>query len=223
MTQFFSRLINTIKYSIQWFSNVSHITPHLWKLFRLQEPRVTFFGSSKIALNDRYAQDARKLAYLCVQNGWSIITGGGGGIMQAAAQGAQDAKSDATKILGISLVGIEEGAEYEAAHAKSFMRIKGLTERKWLMVNFSKACIFFPGGVGTQNELAEIMTLIDLKLIAPKPIILYGAEYWQPLLAWMQTKGLQNGLVSQDVLNTIVLVDHVARAFEQLKQIISKK
>lgn len=218
MYRSFCRLGNTLKYSFHWVAQGIYTIPHLWRLFALTAPRITFFGGGRISLDDPYAKSARMLANLCVQNGMSIITGAGSGIMQAAGLGAQDAMPDCSKHLGIGLVDLKE--LLPAVYEKAFIRVQWLTERKWLMTKFSATYIFFPGGVGTQNELAEVLTLTDMNMFARKPIILFGEDYWQPLIDWMRSSGLKYGFITQPVLNIIVTVNDVESAFKVIQQTI---
>jgi uncharacterized protein (TIGR00730 family) len=171
---------------------------------------VTFFGGARIALTDPWALDARALAKKCVGHNISIITGGGSGIMEAAALGAQDARPAHVECIGVGLEGLKECV---SPVYKSFIRVKQLIERKWLMIHFSQTCVVFPGGVGTYNELAEVLTLIDMEMIRHVPFILYGSTYWQPVLDWMKGAGIAKGLIASELLNYIVLVDDVDTAF----------
>lgn len=220
MRTFIKRVAYTGYYFCYWLWRGVLLLPSLWQVFRLCAPRVTFFGGARLSLEDRYARDAHVLAKRCVDSGMSIITGGGGGIMEAAARGAQEAAPRCVSALGIGLEGLEEGRTPVAY--KAFIRVKNLIERKWLMIHFSETCIVFPGGVGTYNELAEVLTLIDMEVLRHVPFILYGKEYWDPVLKWMKETGAARGLVAHDLLNYVVLVDDVDTAFAWIERACKK-
>lgn len=212
-----TRFGNTIFYALQWMWNGLSLIPSLWRLFKLRPPRVTFFGGSKFPLSDQYAQQARLLAQQCVQNGMTIITGGGGGIMQAAALGANRAKHRIENEMGITISGLQE-YQFWPAH-EYLIRVNNLIIRKWLMLNFSAACVVFPGGVGTYNEFAEILTLIDMNLFPSMVVVLYGKEYWESFLKWIADEGVSHGLVRESILKSFVLVDTPHEALTQLRKI----
>lgn len=217
---FLTRILWTVYYAFYWIGRGFLLLPNLWQLFRLRAPRVTFFGGAKVALTDRYALDARLLAKKCVENGISIITGGGAGIMEAAALGAQDARPRGVRCLGVGVLGFQESV---APVYKTFIRVKHLIERKWLMIHFSQTCVVFPGGVGTYNEFAEVLTLIDMELVRHVPFVLYGKDYWQPILTWVKDVGVKQGFVDKQLINYVVLVDDVDTAFEWIKRACRKK
>lgn len=212
----FVRIGKTIFYALHWAWNGLMLIPSLWQLFKLHPPRVTFFGGGRLPLTNQYAQQARFLAQQCVQNGMTIITGGGGGIMQAAALGATHAKNNIANEMGITISGLPE---YQLWPAHEYLiRVNNLIIRKWLMLNFSAACIVFPGGVGTYNEFAEILTLIDMNMFPSMEIILYGKQYWEPFLKWIADEGVSHGLVHKNILKSFVLVDTPEQALAQLKK-----
>ncbi|HBR70778.1 TPA: TIGR00730 family Rossman fold protein [Candidatus Dependentiae bacterium] len=207
------RIGNTFFYTLIWIIDSFSIIAGLWHVFRLRPPRVTFFGGAKLKLDDPYAKAAEALASILVQHDISIITGGGGGIMEAAAIGAQKIRKDGKSMinnLGISVSGLEEGAT--PLIYSSFVRIKDFVMRKWLMIHFSSAYIIFPGGVGTYDELAEILTLMDTGKLKGNPIVLYGKEYWKKLEVWVDD-GLQRGFIHPHVKEFFIIADDVQTAF----------
>jgi len=212
-----NRLWQTVWQTMCWLFESLSLVPGFWNVFKLRPPRVTFFGGAKLSLDDPYAEAARKLAALLVANNISIITGGGAGIMEAAAIGAKEAKLDArVNNLGIGLDGLEEGAIPEV-HG-SFIRVKKFVMRKWLMINFSSAHIVFPGGVGTYDELAEILMLMDTGKLKRSPMILYGKDYWDKLAAWIDD-GLKRGFINPNVEEFFVIADNVSQAFDLICEV----
>lgn len=208
------RLGQTTFYIFVWLIDSLSLIPGLWHVFKLKAPRVTFFGGARLKLDHPYAQAAEQLAALLVQHNISIITGGGAGIMEAAAIGAQKFRKDGKTMvnnLGIGVSGLEEGS-IPAAHG-SFVRIKDFVMRKWLMIHFSSAYIVFPGGVGTYDELAEMLTLMDTGKLRNSPIILYGSEYWKKLAVWVDD-GLSRGFIHPHVKKFFTMADDVQTAYE---------
>ncbi len=137
---------------------------------------VTFFGSARFSENNEHCQRSRALAHRLSKLGYSILTGGGGGIMDAANHGAYDAGGPS---LGINIKLPEEqminrylSAELECSYFFS---------RKTALSFAAEAYIFFPGGFGTLDEFFELATLIQTKKIPAVPLILIGKDYWEPL------------------------------------------
>jgi uncharacterized protein (TIGR00730 family) len=217
---FLKRLGQTIWYTVVWLRDTFSIIPGLWKVFKLSAPRVTFFGGAKLKLENPYAKAATELALLLVNSNFSIITGGGAGIMEAAARGARIKNKKRTTNLGIGVSKLEEGA-IPQAHG-SFVRVKNFVLRKWLMMQFSAAYIVFPGGVGTYDELAEILTLMDTGMLRRYPIILYGREYWGKLEVWVND-GLMRGYIHPHVKDFFVIADNVESAYQHICKSCSRR
>ncbi len=150
-------------------------------LARIQKS-VTFFGSARLGEDHPYYAQARAMAGQLAQRGYTIVTGGGPGIMQAANQGASDVGGDSVG-LNIQLPMEQRINPY----VKQGMSFNYFFSRK-VMLNFSaEAYIFFPGGFGTLDEFFEIITLVQTgKHESTTPIILFGRSYWEPLITWMQ-------------------------------------
>ena len=217
---FFKRLVQTFWYTLVWLHDTLSIVPGLWKVFRLQAPRVTFFGGAKLKLESPYAKAATELAALLVRHNMSIITGGGAGIMEAAARGARLRNQRRVTNLGIGVSKLEEGA-IPQAHG-SFVRVKNFVLRKWLMMQFSSAYIVFPGGVGTYDELAEILTLMDTGMLQRYPIILYGREYWEKLEVWVND-GLNRGYIHPHVKDFFIIADNIESAYQHICKSCSRR
>ena len=167
-----------------------------WRIFRIMsefvegftflsriERSVTFFGSARLSESDPYYQQARDLARDLATRGYTIVTGGGPGIMQASNQGACDA--------GGSSVGLNIQLPMEQRtnpFVRQSMSFHYFFSRK-VMLDFSaEAYIFFPGGFGTLDEFFELITLVQTgKMDSSLPIVLIGRDYWQPMVDWMET------------------------------------
>ena len=155
----------------------------------------TFFGSSHCSIGDDIYDSAVQLAGKLAQSGFAIISGGGGGVMEAANRGAYEAGGQSVGF-NIALPSEQVPNEY-TTEAKTF---RYFFTRKVMLTFASEVYVYFPGGYGTLDELFEILTLIQTKKIKRVPIILYGKNFWDPI-----TELLKNHLVK--TFNTIERAD----------------
>src|ERR671933_249925 len=166
-----------------------------WRIFRIMsefvdgftflarvQRSVTFFGSARLPTTHPYYQLARELGQRLARQGYTIVTGGGPGIMQAANQGAYDVDGDS--------VGLNIQLPHEQRinpYVRRSMSFHYFFSRK-VMLDFSaEAYVFFPGGYGTMDEFFELVTLVQTgKLSRDVPIIMMGRAFWEPLAKWME-------------------------------------
>jgi len=181
----------------------------VWKITGVPAPRVTIFGSARLEQDDPYAKQAHKMGVMLVENKISVLTGGGPGIMEAANCGAvdQDAK---VKSIGISVEDLGEGIN---PCAQISLELRYFFARKWLLTRYSSAFIVFPGGFGTLDEMAEVITMVQTKRIAPVPIVLVGVEYWEPFMHWLESEALKHGTVSTEDIALFTITDDLDQAF----------
>lgn len=198
-----------------WYK-MSHVTWQLifstWRLTQVSQPIVAIFGGSRVLQNDVYAKQARDLAQLFVNQGISIITGGGTGIMEAANCALPPAGSKA-KSIGIGVKGVIEARN---RCVQEYFLLDYFFARKWLFTHFASACVIFPGGYGTLEELAEVITHIQTKQLKPMPVILVGTEYWKDFMKWLQSDALKHGLVVQEELDLFTITDDLHEAFRSV-------
>lgn len=143
---------------------------------------VTFLGSARTKPDDVFYERTVSLAKRIVDEfHFSIATGGGPGIMEAANKGAKEA-GGASLGMSIALPSEQKTNPYVTEE----MDFKFFFIRKVIMCYSARAYIFFPGGLGTLNEFFEIMTLLQTKKMPPTPIFLYGSEFWKPLESYLQ-------------------------------------
>ncbi len=166
---------------------------------------VTVFGSARLKENTPSYQKAIELGKKLADSGYSVITGGSFGIMEAANRGAK-ASSHAESIgLNIDLPHEQAGNDYLDRELK----FDYFFVRKVMLVRYSLAYIAMPGGFGTMDELFEILTLIQTKKSSPGAVILVGTDYWGKLYEFMQTSMMEYGTISKRDLNLIHLVDDI--------------
>lgn len=193
----------------------SQIARESWRVFRIMGefvegfeelahlgPSVTIFGSARTHRENPYYQKCVDTARLLGEAGFSIITGGGPGMMQAANQGAQEA--------GVRSVGlnIELPFEQDVNHyADLKIHFRYFFVRKTMFVKYAQAFVIFPGGFGTLDELFESLTLIQTKKISNFPVVLFGSEYWTGLLDWIKSTMVPAGNISPQDLDLFVVTD----------------
>lgn len=191
----------------------------IWKIGHMPGPIVSIFGGSKLQKESPWADSAYKLANLLIQHEISVITGGGPGVMEAANCGAIHAletKKTAARSIGITVKGLEEEAFNICAQDK--ILVDYFFVRKWLMVQYSVAFAFFPGGFGTLDEFGEVVTLMQTKKLAGVPIVLIGSSYWNPFMSWLKENAFKEGLITQTDLDMIQITDDVDEALRLLKE-----
>jgi uncharacterized protein (TIGR00730 family) len=202
-------------------SSDAEISPS-WRIFRIMsefvegftflagiQRSVTIFGSARLSEDNPYYGLARDLAHRLAERGYTVVTGGGPGIMQAANQGATEASGDS--------VGINIQLPHEQRvnpFVKRSISFHYFFSRK-VMLDFSaEAYIFFPGGYGTLDEFFELVTLVQThKISTDVPIILIGAEYWTGLVDWMERVLLRTmGTIEPGDLRIWTLTDDLDQA-----------
>lgn len=165
-------------------------------------PCATFFGSARFHEDHQYYKLARETARKIAQAGFSIMTGGGPGIMEAANRGAREvgARSIACNI---SLPHEQEPNQY----LDFFVEFNHFFVRKVMLLRYSFAFIVFPGGFGTLDEVFETVTLIQTKKINNFPIVIMGTDFWQPMKNFIFDTLLANKTISNEDLDLIYFTD----------------
>lgn len=165
-------------------------------------PCVTFFGSARFDEDHDYYQLARATAGLCARDGWTIVTGGGPGIMEAANRGARDVRG---RSVGCNITLPQE--QKPNPYLDVMLQFRHFFVRKLMLVKYSHAFIALPGGFGTLDEIFEILTLIQTRKVLDFPVILMGSEYWTPLLRFVCESMLEQHTISGSDAARIVVTD----------------
>jgi len=186
-----------------------------WKLSGLAQPRVTIFGGARLGQKTKFAQQAFDLAQLLVEKGIPVLTGGGSGVMHAANCGAIAKKSGKVRSVGI---GVRELGEGKNPCVQEYFELEYFFARKWLLTRYSMAFVIFPGGFGTMDELAEILTLMQTKKLAKLPIIMVGVDYWRDFMEWVTEKAIPNGLIPKEHVELFIITDDLNKVFSILKE-----
>lgn len=181
-----------------------------WRITKLPQPIVSIFGSSRLKQHTPYTQKAHELGRRLMENGVSILTGGGPGIMEAAICGLKLSGKGKGKSMGIGVRGLDENWNI---CAQDYFELEYFFARQWLLIQFSMGYVIFPGGFGTLNELADVLTLIQTKSLKKMPVVLIGKEYWDPLVDWIQNEALQHGAILKEELEFFYVTDDLDEAF----------
>jgi len=197
-----------------------------WRLFRILAefvdgfevlpkvyPGVTIFGSSRTKPEDPDYQKAERLGKLLAKAGFSVITGGGPGIMEAANKGAKNAGGYSVG-LNIRLPMEQEPNPY----ANIRLEFRYFFVRKVMLAKYSVAFVFFPGGFGTMDEMFEILTLVQTKKIRPVPIVLVDKQFWKPLLSWFTKTLIPENKISSSDLEIFKVLDEPEEIVNYIKE-----
>ena len=193
----------------------SSLTRESWKIFqiiaefvegfeRLSKiaPSVSIFGSARTPRDHPYYKLTEKIAHELSEAGFTVVSGGGPGIMEAANKGAFAGKSPSVG-LNISLPFEQAGNEYQDI-ALSF---RHFFSRKVMFVKYASAYVVLPGGFGTLDELAEILTLVQTGKSRKIPIILVQSDFWQGLIDWIKDSMLKDNTISAKDIDLIQVID----------------
>lgn len=165
-------------------------------------PAVSIFGSARIKPDQPFYAEAQELGLLLSNAGFSVISGGGPGIMEAANKGAFAGKSSSIG-LNILLPHEQSGNPYQNIS----VNFRHFFSRKVAFVKHTMAYIVMPGGFGTIDELFETLTLIQTGKAKKAPVFLYGSEFWGGLLDWIKTQMLSRQLIAEADLDLVVITD----------------
>jgi uncharacterized protein (TIGR00730 family) len=168
---------------------------------------VTIFGSARTGPDDPQYRAARETARILAEQGFSIITGAGPGIMEAANRGAKDGGGHS---VGCNIeLPFEQGSN---PYVDTLVNFRYFFVRKTMFIKYSNAFIIFPGGFGTLDELFEALTLIQTGKIYQFPVILFGRHYWAGLIRWINARVAGEGKISPGDLDLLLMTDDPAEA-----------
>ncbi|MBI5885096.1 MAG: TIGR00730 family Rossman fold protein [Deltaproteobacteria bacterium] len=202
-----------------------------WRLFRILSefiegfdslsdigPAVSIFGSARLKPGDRYYKKTVEVSRLLAQSGYSIITGGGPGIMEAANKGA--VKGGGMSI-GLNIVLPHEQAANK--YQNRSLHFRYFFSRKVMFVKYAIGYVCMPGGFGTMDEFFEALTLIQTHKIYPFPLILFGRDYWSPLVKFMKTNMVKFKVISPKDMDFIEMTDDPKEVLEIMNRHMNRK
>jgi uncharacterized protein (TIGR00730 family) len=191
------------------------LTRQSWKVFQIMAefvegferlssiaPSVSIFGSARTQPDDKYYKLAESIARELSNAGFSVVSGGGPGIMEAANKGAHEGKSPSIG-LNIILPHEQQGNAYQDIA----LNFRHFFSRKVMFVKYASAYVVLPGGFGTLDELAEILTLVQTGKTRRIPIILVGSEFWEGLTEWFTETLVKRGTINTEDMDLMQLID----------------
>lgn len=194
-------------------------TSIFWELLRgfralhFVGPCVTVFGSARFGVDHPYYQMARDVGRRLAQAGFTVMTGGGPGIMEAANRGAKDVKG-ASVGCNIALPKEQKPNEY----LDRWVTFKYFFVRKLMLVKYSYAFIACPGGYGTLDEVFECATLMQTGKIQDFPLVLMGRSYWEPMMAFLRDRLVRDKAIDQTDLDHIIVSDSAEEVVESITE-----
>lgn len=207
------RMFRIIGELVEGFDNLSGIGP-----------AVSIYGSARIKPGDQLYLQTEEIANRLGKLGFCIITGGGPGVMEAANKGALQA--------GVTSIGLNIDLPEEQmanAYTTKSMTFKHFFVRKVMLVKYAVAFIIMPGGLGTLDELTEILTLMQTHKIKPFPVVLFNGKYWEGFSNWLRSSVLANGFVSEDDFNLLRVCDdpdeviEIVQRWHKKQEVFGKK
>jgi len=197
-----------------------------WRMFRIIgefvegfdnlagiEPAVTIYGSSRLGVEDELYAETEEIAYRLGQLGFSIVTGGGPGVMEAANKGAQKA--------GVTSVGLNISLPEEQVcntYATRSITFNHFFTRKVMLVKYAVAFVIMPGGLGTLDEVTEVLTLIQTHKIKPFPVVLFKSEFWKGFLGWLRSSVLARKYISEGDFDLLRVLDRPEEVVEAIRK-----
>ncbi len=202
-----------------------------WRMFRIMgelvegfdtlagiEPAVTIYGSSRLKAGDKLYAQTEEIAKRLGELGFSIVTGGGPGAMEAANKGALEA--------GVTSVGLNIELPVEQPcniYSNKTLTFHHFFARKVMLVKYATAFVIMPGGLGTLDELTEVLTLMQTHKIKPFPVIVFNSQYWKGFLDWLESTVLAKGCVSQEDLDLLIVCDQTDEVIEAVQKWHTKR
>jgi len=176
-------------------------------------PAVTIYGSARLGEEDKLYAQTKEIARRLGELGFSIITGGGPGVMEAANKGALEA--------GVTSVGLNIHLPQEQAgnpYTTKSITFNHFFVRKVMLVKYATAFIIMPGGLGTLDELTEVLTLMQTHKIKPFPVVLFHSQYWKGFLDWLKDSVLAQEFISTEDFYHLRVCDHPEEAVDAVQR-----
>ncbi len=196
------RMFRIIGELVDGFDNLSGI-----------EPAVSVYGSARIKQGDKLYAQTEEIARRLGELGFAIITGGGPGVMEAANKGAMEA--------GATSVGLNIELPQEQVpnpYTTLSLTFRHFFVRKIMLVKYATAFVIMPGGLGTADELTEVLTLVQTHKIRPFPVMLFDSGYWKGFLEWLHNTVLRSGFISEEDFDLLRICDEPDTVIEVVQK-----
>ncbi|UCH51762.1 MAG: TIGR00730 family Rossman fold protein [Chloroflexota bacterium] len=197
-----------------------------WRMFRIigelvegfdelagVEPAVTIYGSARLKPDNEFFAKAEEIARRLGELGFSIVSGGGPGVMEAANKGALEA--------GVASIGLNIDLPEEQIsnpYTTKTITFHHFFVRKVMLVKYATAFVMMPGGLGTLDELTEVLTLMQTQKIKPFPVLLFDSKYWKGFLDWLHNQTLARGFVSDEDFDLLRVCDTPDEVVDTVQQ-----
>ena len=203
-----------------------------WRIFRIMSEfidgfeflyplrkEVTFFGSARFPEGTKWYEESRRLGHLLAQHGFTVITGGGPGIMESGNRGAYEGGGES---IGLDIeLPLEQRRN---AYVKKGIGFHYFFTRKVMLSASAQAYVFFPGGFGTLDEFFEMITLIQTEKMEHVPVVCVSQDFWDPLNDWIQTTLVAKyETISPEDVQLYQVVDSAEEAFDIIKNSKERK
>lgn len=199
----------------------------IWRIFKIMSefvdgfdllsrssPAVSIFGSARMKPGSKWYELTRQVAFELAKTGYAIVSGGGGGLMEAANRGAREAGGES---IGLNIELPFEQKPNDFIDPDKLMTFQHFFVRKVMFVKYAQGFIVMPGGYGTLDEFSEAITLIQTKKTKTFPVILMGKGYWEKLLSWIRETAIEEGSISESDLGLFSVCDDPAEAVQIIK------
>jgi len=204
----------------------SEMAHESWKVFQVMAefvegyerlvhipPSVSIFGSARLKPDNPWYKLTFEIAKTLSEHGYTVVTGGGPGLMEAANKGAKEGPS-----LSVGLNIVLPHEEVMNDYQDISLRFRHFFTRKVMFVKYASAYVVMPGGFGTLDELAEILALVQTGKTRRIPIILVGESYWRDLIGWFKSQLVPNDTINPDDLNLYKVVDTSEEIIHELHE-----
>lgn len=192
-----------LRHAFEYLRGWPQFVRALWRLSKLHEPIITIFGGHQAPRDSMDYKQAFELGRKLVEANYSVITGGGLGIMEAALCGALSVGKKNAGV-GVNVTDIDK--PFIPACEREIIYVNNFATRKWLLIYYSAAYIVCPGGIGTFDELGDIMNLIKMKQIERKPVILVGSVYWADFSDWASV-AIAHKFIDEEFIDLFTITD----------------
>lgn len=211
---------NEVKTTDSWqiFKIMSEFVEGFQKLSKMG-PCVTIFGSARTKPDDKYYKMASEIALQLTERGYGVVTGGGGGIMEAGNKGANAGGGDSVG-LNIELPFEQNPNPY--IDKDKLLMFDYFFVRKVMFMKYAQGFIVMPGGFGTLDELFEALTLIQTNKVGKFPIILVGEKFWGGMIEWIKNTLLEDGKIDSEDLDIFSVADTADDAVAEIDKFYSK-
>ena len=208
-----------VSIATSWAKAMEKVISGTKELEAIDKPIVTVFGGHEVAKNSPWYKKAYTISQKLAEQGCVMVSGGGEGIMEAVDCGAAHVKNQGITSVSINVkgLGLPNGCAQEVVMVDAFF------PRKWLLMHESSAFVVMPGGIGTIDELGQLVTLMSTNRMPKAPIYVMDTKYWKNFKKWFTVDALKAGLVRQEAVDLVTFTDDVNKVVNGIMAWINKQ